>query len=310
MQYDYLDEFLAVAQEGALSGAAARLGVSQPSLGRHLSALEAELGCRLLERGPQGVRLTAAGQAALPVAEEIHGLVESLAEHFRDPERRARERVLAVGCSYLDEYTRRLMDKTCALLKDEGYAVRLEVSKLPADESPERLLLDRDLDVVICLKAQAACARAGSCAEFALAPMGAGVVAQASSALAHGGDLALDDVLDCVFSLGAEPGQHALWDEFLRACDVRGLPAPALRAPRKARRAPTSAAVGARLGSRCRAHVAGRFRRARLSRRHRPRLSGRRRARRQPCRAGRLARPPQRRAPGGVRPPAPGGHRA
>ncbi len=242
MQYDYLDEFLAVAQEGALSAAAARLGVSQPSLGRHLSALEAELGCRLLERGPQGVRLTAAGQAALPVAEEIHGLVESLAEHFRDPERRARERVLAVGCSYLDEYTRRLMDKTCALLKDEGYAVRLEVSKLPADESPERLLLDRDLDAVICLKAQAACARAGSCAEFALAPMGAGVVAQACSALAHGGDLALDDVLDCVFSLGAEPGQHALWDEFLRACDVRGLPAPALRAPRKTRRAPASAA--------------------------------------------------------------------
>ena len=246
MQYDYLDEFLAVAHEGTLSGAAGALGVSQPSLGRHLSALEAELGCRLLERGPQGVRLTAAGQAALPVAEEMHGLVASLVEHFRDPQRRARERVLAVGCSYLDEYMRRLMDKTCAHLKDGGYAVRLEVSKLPADECPERLLLDRDLDAVICFRAQAAGVQPGSCAEFGLAPMGAGVVAQEGTTLAKRAGLALDDVLDCVFTLGCEPGQHALWDEFLRACDARDLPAPALRAPRKARRAggAPSAAAG------------------------------------------------------------------
>ena len=146
MQYDYLDEFLAVAREGALSAAASKLGVSQPSLGRHLSSLEAELGVRLLDRGPQGVRLTTAGEIALPVADAIHALEESLVEHFKDPERRVRERVLAVGCSYLDEYMYRLMDKVCDRLKDEGYAVRLEVSKLPADENVTRLLLNRDLD--------------------------------------------------------------------------------------------------------------------------------------------------------------------
>ncbi len=241
MLYDYLDEFCSVAQGGTLSGAAASLGVSQPSLGRHLSALECDLGVRLLERGPQGVRLTEAGRAALPVAEEIRALQVSLFEHFHDPERRIRERVLAVGCSYLDEYVRRLMDKTCARLKDEGYAVRFEISKLPADEDPERLLLVRDLDAVVCLKAQASGEADGSCLEVDLASMRAGVVVQEACELASCAELCLDDVLDCVFALGREPGQHALWDEFLRVCDVRGLPAPALRAPRRQRAALTSA---------------------------------------------------------------------
>ncbi len=238
MLYDYLDEFCSVAREGTLSGAAAKLGISQPSLGRHLSALECDLGSRLLERGPQGVRLTEAGQAALPVAEQIRALQTGLVEHFRDPERRARERVLVVGCSYLDEYMRRLMDKTCERLKGEGFAVRLEISKLPADENPERLLLDRDLDVVVCLKAQASGEADGLCLEADLAPMRGGIVAQEASELAAQDELRLDDVLDCVFALGREPGQHALWDEFLRSCDLRGLPAPALRATRRARVAP------------------------------------------------------------------------
>ena len=236
MQYDYLDEFLAVTREGTLSAAASKLGVSQPSLGRHLSSLEAELGVRLLDRGPQGVRLTTAGEIALPVADAIHALEESLVEHFKDPERRVRERVLAIGCSYLDEYMYRLMDKVCDRLKDEGYAVRLEVSKLPADENVTRLLLNRDLDAVICLRGQTPDVQNDSCFETDLAPMHAGVVVQEGSPLISHGSLVLEDVIDNVFTLGHEPGQHALWDEFLRACDTRGLPAPAFRAQRRGSR--------------------------------------------------------------------------
>ncbi len=264
MQYDYLDEFLAVAREGTLSGAAAKLGVSQPSLGRHLSSLETELGTRLLERGPSGVRLTSAGQAALPVADEIARLERSLVEHFRDPERRSRERVLAVACSYLDEYMRRLMDKACTRLKAEGYAVRLEVSKLPADEDVAHLLLDRDVDAVVCFKAQALGAAEQGCFETDLAPMGAGVVAREGSPLVDSAEapssgrqadgpaprtLALDDVLDCAFTLGREPGQHALWDEFLRVCDSRELPVPALRAPRKFSPGGSYAGMGSAAGT-------------------------------------------------------------
>ena len=55
MQYDYLGELLVIARCGTFSAAAGELGVSQPSLGRHLGALEAELGVKLLDRGSVGV---------------------------------------------------------------------------------------------------------------------------------------------------------------------------------------------------------------------------------------------------------------
>lgn len=250
VQHDYLDEFYAVAKCGTLSGTAKRLGVSQPSLGRHLSCLETELGVRLLDRGPSGVRLTAAGERAFAVAEQMAGLEDSLVEHFADPERRARERVLAVACSYLDDYMRRLLSKTCEQLKLEDYAVRLEVSKLPADEDAARLVQERAIDVAICLRAQAPdSVHTVGCFEAPLCSMGAGVVSRGSAgpepsdaaadaaaadaqAVADG-SLCLEDVLDEVFTLGREPGQHALWDEFLRVCDARGLAAPAMRAPRR-----------------------------------------------------------------------------
>lgn len=55
--------FLAVAEEGSLHRAAARLRMSQSALSRQMQALEHELGGRLLERASTGVQLTAGGHA-------------------------------------------------------------------------------------------------------------------------------------------------------------------------------------------------------------------------------------------------------
>jgi len=68
MNLRQLEYFVAIADAGSLSGAAERLFVSQPSLSQQIAALERELGGRLLERLPRGVRLTAAGQSLLPEA--------------------------------------------------------------------------------------------------------------------------------------------------------------------------------------------------------------------------------------------------
>lgn len=59
----HLRYLLAVAEQGSLGRAAAALHMAQTPLRRQISALERHLGVRLLERGPQGARLTAAGAA-------------------------------------------------------------------------------------------------------------------------------------------------------------------------------------------------------------------------------------------------------
>ncbi len=53
--------FLVTAEEGSLSAAARALGMTQPTLGRQVSALEEELGVALFERVGKGLELTPAG---------------------------------------------------------------------------------------------------------------------------------------------------------------------------------------------------------------------------------------------------------
>lgn len=60
-----IEAFVAAARLGSLVAAGTRLGLSVPALSRRLSALEEELGVRLLDRLPRGVVPTPAGKAYL-----------------------------------------------------------------------------------------------------------------------------------------------------------------------------------------------------------------------------------------------------
>ncbi|WP_157382198.1 helix-turn-helix domain-containing protein, partial [Burkholderia ubonensis] len=55
--------FLAVLTEGSLSGAARALGITQPTAGRHVAALEAAFGQTLFTRSPSGLLPTEAALA-------------------------------------------------------------------------------------------------------------------------------------------------------------------------------------------------------------------------------------------------------
>ncbi|MCC5974452.1 MAG: LysR family transcriptional regulator, partial [Rubellimicrobium sp.] len=68
LDWTLLKAFLAVAETGSLSAAARRLGASQPTLGRQIRALEAELGTELFHRQPRGLALTETGTALLAPA--------------------------------------------------------------------------------------------------------------------------------------------------------------------------------------------------------------------------------------------------
>lgn len=56
--WDHYRTLLAVLDAGSLSGAARRLGLSQPTVGRHIEQLEADLGLPLFTRSPIGLRPT------------------------------------------------------------------------------------------------------------------------------------------------------------------------------------------------------------------------------------------------------------
>ncbi len=65
MDVNHLKSFLAVADTASFTKAAEGLFTTQPTLSRHISALEDELGVRLLERDRHSVRLTSAGKVLL-----------------------------------------------------------------------------------------------------------------------------------------------------------------------------------------------------------------------------------------------------
>jgi DNA-binding transcriptional LysR family regulator len=75
MELRHLRSFLALAEELHFGRAAARLGVAQSAITRHLQLLEAELRFSVVERSSREVKLTAAGQT---FRERIASQVEAL----------------------------------------------------------------------------------------------------------------------------------------------------------------------------------------------------------------------------------------
>ncbi|MBB5780765.1 LysR family transcriptional regulator [Nonomuraea jabiensis] len=63
--------FTAVAEHRHFGRAAEALHITQPSLSRQIRGLERQLGVRLLDRTPQGTRLTEAGEVFLPRARTL-----------------------------------------------------------------------------------------------------------------------------------------------------------------------------------------------------------------------------------------------
>src|SRR6202046_3885745 len=63
--------FTVVAEHLNFGRAATALCIAQPSLSRQIRQLEHQLGARLLDRTPQGSRLTEAGEVFLPAARAL-----------------------------------------------------------------------------------------------------------------------------------------------------------------------------------------------------------------------------------------------
>src|SRR5438876_1157019 len=71
MEIHQLRYFVAVADEGSFSRAAAKVRVAQPSLSQQIRKLEAEVGQPLFDRLPRSVVLTEAGRCLIDYARQI-----------------------------------------------------------------------------------------------------------------------------------------------------------------------------------------------------------------------------------------------
>ena len=71
MELNHLRAVLAVARLGSFTFAARELFLSQPTVSRHVAAVEREVGQVLFLRHARSVCVTAAGEAFLPYAEAV-----------------------------------------------------------------------------------------------------------------------------------------------------------------------------------------------------------------------------------------------
>lgn len=77
-EWDLYRSFRAVLQEGSLSAAARNLGLTQPTLTRHIDALETALGLTLFTRSQRGLIPTEAARELAPYADNLATTVAAL----------------------------------------------------------------------------------------------------------------------------------------------------------------------------------------------------------------------------------------
>ncbi|MCJ8269732.1 MAG: LysR family transcriptional regulator [Psychrosphaera sp.] len=71
LSWEWIQSFVVVAHCGSLSKAATVLGTSQPTLSRHMAALEQQLGITLFDRSTQGLKITSDGAKLIESSEAM-----------------------------------------------------------------------------------------------------------------------------------------------------------------------------------------------------------------------------------------------
>lgn len=84
MELEQLKIFAAVARSGSFTKAAKHLYISHSTTSRAVSALEAELGVKLLERDNRVLGLTQAGEVLLEESEKITESIENIYKRLKE----------------------------------------------------------------------------------------------------------------------------------------------------------------------------------------------------------------------------------
>ena len=132
--------FLTVAETGSLSAAARALGLSQPTLGRHVAELEAALQVPLFTRALRGYDLTAAGVAMLPAARAMRDAAAALALVAAGREGSLRGTVRLTASRVVSHY---LLPAILADLRRMEPGIEIEL--VPSDSTENLLFREADI---------------------------------------------------------------------------------------------------------------------------------------------------------------------
>jgi DNA-binding transcriptional LysR family regulator len=134
--------FGAVVEAGSLSAAARKLGLSQPTLGRHIESLEQALGVALFERTLSGLK---PGETALRLYEPVAGAARALAEAELVAEGQSATLGGTVRLTASTVISHYVLPPMLAEIRREFPAVALEL--VPSDSAENLLLREADIAV-------------------------------------------------------------------------------------------------------------------------------------------------------------------
>ena len=134
--------FLAVLDAGSLLGAARRLQQSQPTLGRHIQLLEAQLGTALFERTGRGLTPTV---AAREIAEHARAMQDAAIALQRELSRSSGDMTGTVRVTASQTVATYLLPRLIAKLRKETPEIQIEL--VASDEVKN--LLRREADIAL-----------------------------------------------------------------------------------------------------------------------------------------------------------------
>jgi len=134
--------FLAAAEEGSLSAAARALGVAQPTVGRQVDALEAELGVVLFERVGRGLELTPSG---LELVEHVRAMAKAASQVALTASGRAESLDGTIRISATESVAAYLLPPALLELRARHPGIEVELVATPQASD----LLRREADIAI-----------------------------------------------------------------------------------------------------------------------------------------------------------------
>ncbi len=134
--------FLVTAEEGSLSAAARALGMSQPTLGRQVAALEEELGVALFERSGRGLSLSPTG---LDLVEHVRAMGEAANRVSLGASGHSEEIAGPICITASDVYSAFVLPPIVAKLRREQPGIEIEI----VASNEVRDLRRREADIAI-----------------------------------------------------------------------------------------------------------------------------------------------------------------
>lgn len=135
-----MKSFVAVHEKGTFVGAARDLGISQPSLSRHIQSLEALLGVRLFDRHTRNVGLSRAGEELLPICQRMLTELDNGSSEMADIAAGRRGRVTI---AVLPSIARVLFPLSLPAFRSENPEVEIRVIDGVIEAIEEAVLLGR-----------------------------------------------------------------------------------------------------------------------------------------------------------------------